>query len=165
MVNRRWSWLPLLTVLLLAGCDSSDQSLVLGKSVPAVELERFEGGRLQFPVAYEGHVVLIHFWADWCALCRDELLGSEPLYRRYRDQGLEVLAINLQQPRETVRSYLAGLDISYPVLLDSSGEMARRYGVSALPLVYLLDRQGRLYTRILGGASPDQLEQIIKRLL
>ncbi len=110
-------------------------------------------------------MVLIHFWADWCALCRDELLGSELLYRRYRDQGLEVLAINLQQPRETVRSYLAGLDISYPVLLDSSGEMARRYGVSALPLVYLLDRQGRLYTRILGGASPDQLEQIIKRLL
>lgn len=165
MVNRRWSWLPLLTVLLLAGCDSSDRSLVLGESVPAVELERFEGERLEFPVAYQGHVVLIHFWADWCAICRDELQGSEPLYRRYRDQGLEVLAINLQQSRETVRSYLAGLDISYPVLLDSSGEMARRYGVSALPLVYLLDRHGRLHARMLGGASPDQLEQIIKGLL
>lgn len=155
----------LLPVLLLVGCDSTQRSLAIGQPVPAIELERFEGGRLQFPDAYQGRVVLIHFWADWCALCRDELQESEPLHQRYRDQGLEVLAINLQQSRESVREYLSGLAISYPVLLDEEGEMARRYAVSALPLVYLLDRHGRLHTRMLGGASPDQLEQIIKRLL
>jgi cytochrome oxidase Cu insertion factor (SCO1/SenC/PrrC family) len=78
---------------------------------------------------------------------------------------LEVLAINLRQPSETVRAYLAGLDISYPVLLDSDGEMSRRYGVSALPVIYLLDRRGRLHARMLGGASPDQLERLVRSLL
>lgn len=159
------SLLLLLPALLLAGCDSSEQPLAIGQPVPGVEIERFAGGHLQFPDAYQGRVVLIHFWADWCALCRNELQESEPLHQRYRDQGLEVLAINMQQSRDTVAGYLSQLAISYPVLLDGKGEMARRYGVSALPLVYLLDRQGRLHTRMLGGASAEQLEQIVKQLL
>jgi peroxiredoxin len=159
-------WLPwLLLPLLLTACDATDRPLAIGQEVPAVDLVRFAGGTVQFPVAYRGRVLLIHFWADWCALCREELRESEPLYRRYRDRGLEVLAINLQQPRETVRAYLAGLDISYPVLLDSDGEMSRGYGVSALPVIYLLDRRGRLHARMLGGASPDQLDRLIRSLL
>lgn len=163
MVTHRLPWLLLL--LMLAGCDVVDSPLAIGRPVPAVDVARFEGGSVPFPAAYRGRVLLIHFWADWCGLCRKELQASEPLYRRYRDQGLEVLAINLQQSRETVRAYLADLDISYPVLLDSGGEMSRRYGVSALPVIYLLDRRGHLHARMLGGASPDQLEQLIRRLL
>lgn len=164
MVRGRLS-LWLLPLLLLAGCDTEKRPLAIGEPVPGVAIERFAGGRVQFPDAYRGQVVLIHFWADWCALCRDELLASEALHQRYRDQGLAVLAINLQQSRESVQEYLAGLSISYPVLLDNAGEMAGRYGVAALPLVYLLDRQGRLYTRMLGGASHEQLEQIVRQLL
>lgn len=162
---RRWLWGWLLPLLLLTACDSAQAPLTIGQPVPAVQLERFAGGQLQFPDAYQGRVVLIHFWADWCALCRDELQESEPLHRRYHDQGLAVLAINMQQSRDTVADYLSRLAISYPVLLDGEGEMAQRYGVSALPLVYLLDRQGRLHTRMLGGASATQLEQIVKQLL
>ncbi len=165
MVNCRWPFFILLPLLLLAGCDPVEPPLTIGMPVPAVALKSLDGADLQFPAAYQGQVVLIHFWADWCALCRGELRESEPLYQRYRERGLAVLAINIQQPRETVQAYLSGLDISYPVLLDGDGAMARRYGVSALPLVYLLDRRGRLHTRMLGGASPDQLEQIVKRLL
>lgn len=161
---RRWLWVLLLPAL-LGGCDSTQAPLSIGQPVPVVELEQFAGGPLQFPDAYQGRVVLIHFWADWCALCREELQESEPLHRRYQDQGLVVLAINMQQSRDTVADYLSHLTISYPVLLDDKGEMAQRYGVSALPLVYLLDRQGRLHTRMLGGASAVQLEQIVKQLL
>ncbi len=162
---RRWLWVGLLSALLLGGCDSPQAPLAIGQPVPAVELEQFDGGPLQFPDAYQGRVVLIHFWADWCALCRDELQESEPLHQQYRDQGLAVLAINMQQSRDTVAHYLSRLTISYPVLMDETGAMAQRYGVSALPLVYLLDRQGRLHTRMLGGASATQLEQIVKQLL
>jgi peroxiredoxin len=165
VVNGWLPWLLLLPLLWLAGCDTADRPLAIGDRAPAVDVEQLQGGTIQLPAAYRGRVVLIHFWADWCARCREELQGSEPLYRRYRKRGLEVLAINLQQPRATVHSYLAGLDISYPVLLDSGGEMSHRYGVSALPVVYLLDRHGKLHTRMLGGASPDQLERLIRRLL
>lgn len=165
VIWRRRLLLWVLSATLLAGCGRPEPPLVIGAALPAVELERFEGGRLSLPAAFRDRVVLIHFWADWCARCRTELRDSEALHRRYREQGLAVLGINLQQSRELVGRYLQGLDISYPMLLDRDGQVARRYGVTALPLVYLVDRQGRLHARLLGGASAGQLERLIRALL
>ena len=76
-----------------------------------------------------------------------------------------MLAINIEQPREQVARLVAELKLSYPVLLDASGEVARRYGVDGLPASFLVDPDGRLQARLLGGVPGDRLEGILSELL
>jgi peroxiredoxin len=89
----------------------------------------------------------------------------EPVYRRYKDQGLRLLAINVRQDPETAAAFVAPLGITYEVLLDTDGAVARAYGVSGLPTTFFLDRQGRLAARVLGESTPEVFEQVVKGLL
>lgn len=89
----------------------------------------------------------------------------EPVFRTYREQGLTVLAINVRQDPETAARFIESLAISYDVLLDEDGAVARSYGVSALPTTFFVDRRGKLVTRILGESTPEILERIVKDML
>jgi len=163
-----WCLTVLLLLSLLLGCDQAPPSLLKGAPVPGFQLERLEGGVVAFPsAAHKGRVVIIDFWADWCALCRDELVNHEQLMRTYGDQGLIVFAINIEQDQATAKAFIASLStsLSYEVLLDRQGEIARRYGVLGLPVTYVVDREGNLATKLLGGSRPDQLREIVSELL
>jgi peroxiredoxin len=89
----------------------------------------------------------------------------EPIYQELRAQGLRVLAVNVRQDRETASRFVAGLGISYEILLDEEGALARAYGVSGLPTTYFIDRAGKIHTRILGEASPDLFAKIVREML
>ena len=89
----------------------------------------------------------------------------EPVYRAYRDRGLTILAVNVRQDRETAAVFVDSLEISYDVLLDRDGTLARAYGVSGLPTTVFIDHQGRLYNRIIGESMPEVFEQVVKELL
>jgi len=158
--------LPLLLFsFLLWGCGDQAPQLRNGEPAPAFTLERLEGGSLQFPDALKGRVTAIRFWADWCPFCEGEMRLLEPVYRKYRDQGLTILAVNVRQERETVERFIAKLGISYDTLLDESGEVARTYGVAALPTTFLVDGRGVLRSRILGESTPEIFEQAFTGLL
>lgn len=152
-------------LLLLTACQPAPQTLARGEPVPAFRLMSLDGVSLQVPSGQRGRWLLIHFWADWCPPCLQELSATEPVYRRFAARGLEVLAINIEQPREQVARLVAELKISYPVLLDVGGEVARRYGVDGLPASFLVDPDGRLQARLLGGVPGDRLEGILSELL
>ena len=152
-------------LLLLFGCDQPLQRLVKGEAVPDFELIRLDGTPLAFPASQQGEVAVIQFWADWCSLCVEELRDAEGLYQALRKRGLAVIAINVQQSRETVRGFIADRGLSYEILLDQQGDVARRYGVVGLPATFIVDRRGKLHTRIIGGTSSEQLLRIINELL
>jgi peroxiredoxin len=117
------------------------------------------------PADLQGQIVVIRFWADWCPFCESEMRSIEPVYRAYKEQGLRLLAINVRQDAKTAAAFVEPLGISYEVLLDEDGDVARAYGVSGLPTTFFLDRQGRLATRILGESTPEVFEQVVKGLL
>lgn len=156
------------TVLLiaLAGCGDAPQVVLhKGEAAPAFRAETLAGGGLDVPAGLQGKVIAIRFWADWCPYCKTEMRDLEPVYRRLKDQGLEILAVNVAQDRDTAATFTAPLGISYPVLLDPEGEIAHRYGVKALPLTWFVDRQGRLAGKILGEATPQVFEAQARTLL
>jgi peroxiredoxin len=159
---------PLLVLtfaLLLGGCGEEGPRLENGQAAPAFELERLGGGALAFPGDLAGKVVAVRFWADWCPFCAEEMKDIEPLYRRYRDKGLVVVAVNVRQDPETASRFIERLGLSYQVVLDREGAVARRYGVIGLPTTFFVDREGRLATRILGESTPEVFERILKDLL
>ena len=154
-----------LTLLLLTGCDQPNRHLVNGEPVPGFALNRLDGTLFAFPESVPGKPAVIEFWADWCSLCLPELRNAEAFHQANRERGTLVIAINIEQSRETVQKFIAELGLSFELLLDQQGEIARRYGVVALPVTFIVDRDGNLYTRILGGTSPEQLQRIVDELL
>ena len=89
----------------------------------------------------------------------------EPVYRAHRGQKLRILAVNVRQDRATAAAFVEPLGITYEVLLDEDGAVARAYGVSGLPTTFLIDRQGRLAARILGESKPEVLDELLGGLL
>ena len=114
---------------------------------------------------FKGRVLLLDFWATWCRTCEEEAPVLSRLYRRYRDQGLAILAPSVDKGgRRALLAYGAGHDIPYQVVL-ADARTAEAYGVTGLPVHVLIDAQGRVAKRILGPVDPAALENDILRLL
>jgi peroxiredoxin len=154
-----------LFLILLTGCGDAPPPPRNGEPAPGFELPRLDGAPFAFPAEIRGQVTAVRFWADWCPFCESEMRDIEPVYRAYRDRGLTVLAVNVRQDRETAARFVEGLGVSYEVLLDEQGDVARAYGVIGLPTTFFVDREGRLATRILGESTPEVFERIVGELL
>jgi peroxiredoxin len=155
-----------LIALLLAGCSGDTaKPPTNGAPAPAFQAQTLTGGQVRVPRDYADKVVAIRFWADWCPYCRNEMARLQPVYARLSGRGLEILAVNVAQDRDTVRRFAGPLGLTYPVLLDPEGATARAYGVQALPITWLLDRHGVVRGKIVGEATAEVFERQVRVLL
>ncbi len=90
----------------------------------------------------KGKVVLLRFWTDWCPHCRYEMPVIENYYRKWSQEGLIVLAVNVKQSPQVAEAFTAQVDLTFPVLIDLDGKLTRAYGVNSIPTNFLIDRQG-----------------------
>ncbi len=118
---------------------------------------------------YRGKVVLVNFWATWCPPCRREIPSMERLYQMVKNEGFMVLAINQWEDPDYVFAYIGQLDAdpSFPILFDPESKVALAYGVKGLPTTFLIDKEGRIRYRAVGGREFDhpEVEAIIRQLL
>ena len=120
-------------------------------SAPGFVAERLEGGKADLR-DFKGKVVLLNFWATWCMPCRKEMPSMEALRQKYSQQDLLVVAISIDEgAKSRVASYVKSLQLGFPILLDPEGEVSDLYKVSGLPASYLIDRNGKLISRIVGS--------------
>lgn len=136
-------------------------------AVPSVNFATLDGQTLSL-AALKGHWVLINFWASWCAPCIDELPNLVHAQDEYSGLGLKIIGPALDEPA-AVKPMLARFKINYPVTADfASGDQAMRaFGndKGALPFTVLIDPDGFIVERNLGGMSAEQLELLLKRHL
>ncbi len=117
---------------------------------PAFSLPDLGGAKMTL-ASQRGRVVLLYFWTTWCPYCEKELPAAiEQLARAYGDRSLTVLAVNIEERPETVRSWVRQHKVTVPVLLDADGEVSADYRVTATPTTILVDRDGRLLARAVG---------------
>jgi cytochrome c biogenesis protein CcmG/thiol:disulfide interchange protein DsbE len=154
-----------LAISAMVGCSDETAQLLNGQPAPGFQLQQLKGGNSTFPADYQNKVVALRFWADWCPFCESEMIALEPVYEKYRDRGLVILAVNVRQDRDTAQKFIGKLGISYEALLDTEGEVARAYGVMGLPTTFFIDGKGILQKRILGESTPEVFEQIVQELL
>ena len=117
---------------------------------------------------YHGKVVLLHFWATFCTPCLEELPALEALWRHYREGGLVIVGVATDRGHaDAVRKFARETGVTFPVLLDPDGAVRNRYEVVALPMSYVIGRDGRLSARILGSQDwqDPQATEFIESLL
>jgi len=82
----------------------------------------------------------------------------ERLYKKLAERGLEIVAVDLQEPKDTVRKFVADQSFTFTVLLDASGEIGAAWGAQSIPTTYLIDRNGGILARSVGGREWDTAE-------
>lgn len=114
-----------------------------------------------------GNIVMVNFWASWCGPCREELPKMEALYQEYQDLGFEILAINVDDEASKADILLNDIEVSFPVLYDSAGEVSELYDVNAMPTTVIIDRDGKQRLVHLGYRAGDEkkYEAAIKLLM
>jgi thiol-disulfide isomerase/thioredoxin len=101
--------------------------------------------------AYKGRFVFLNFWATWCPPCRSEMPAMQALYSRLEASGFVILAVDLAEKADTVRAYVKEKGLTFPVLLDKTGEVGSIYGAQSIPTTYLIDRAGKVLGRGIGA--------------
>ncbi len=173
----------LILIATLSGCDSgysespndhggAAQSVAyqrpsVGKAAPPFRLMDLEGAVHSLP-DYQGKVVFLNFWATWCGPCKVEMPAMEALYQDFRDSGLEMLAVSVdQQGAAVTRPFKEAMGLSFPILHDSDYQVGLTYGARTLPMTYVIDRQGIIRQRIFGARdwNSQEARRLIRELL
>jgi cytochrome c biogenesis protein CcmG, thiol:disulfide interchange protein DsbE len=106
-----------------------------------------------------GQAVLVNLWATWCPPCRAEMQSIEKVYQEYKDQGFTVLAVNMtyQDDPLAVVPFVEEQRLTFPILLDETGEMANAYQLRSLPSSYFIQRDGIISEVVIGGPMSEAL--------
>ncbi|HHS50909.1 MAG TPA: TlpA family protein disulfide reductase [candidate division Zixibacteria bacterium] len=131
---------------------------------PGFNLPDIDGNRVSLS-DFAGKVVLIDFWAVWCGPCRIMIPGLIELQNQYRDAGLVVLGISVDQQRNNVPGFVRREGINYPIVFHDRNVVMAYGNVSSIPTTFVVDRNGCIRHRLVGAHSKAQLERVIRPLL
>ncbi|MBI1885362.1 MAG: TlpA family protein disulfide reductase [Chloroflexi bacterium] len=138
LTGERYGAVSLPARLVRAGFDVGPEE---GKLAPNFLLPTLDGGELRLS-RLRGKPVVLNFWATWCSPCRREIPQLVDAYDRFRDQGLAVVGVNLQEDRDTIQDYSDDFGMDFPIPIDHSGDVGREYRLLGLPTTYFIDRDG-----------------------
>ena len=139
MMGRR----NLLALFLVAALPCAAATLHEGKPAPALEAKLLDGQPFSL-AAQSGKVVVINFWATWCAPCRAEMPALDAFYRKHRDEGLVVLAVSLDEPDKEAKVREVMKAFAFPAALGPQSDFKGYMRIWRLPLTFVVDRSGIL---------------------
>ena len=137
------------SALFLPHCTMEEKELVLA---PDFTLRTLDGREILLS-KLRGKVVVLDFWATWCGPCKESIPTLVQIYRTYHQKDLEIIGMNVDRGDvSSVLRFVKLMDIPYPVIITPD-EVQRKYGVTGLPTIILLDKQGRVRDKFLGFSS------------
>ena len=151
--------------------ESEDEAEQQKTPAPLADLELTDQfGNTHTLSDYKGKVIFLNFWATWCGPCRNEMPDIQKLYDEYSAQGedAEVVILGIAGPgigqeesAEEIADFMTENGYTYPVLMDTSGEMFTQYGISAFPTTFMIDKDGNVYGYVPGQMTEDIMRSII----
>jgi cytochrome c biogenesis protein CcmG/thiol:disulfide interchange protein DsbE len=135
-----------------------------GEPVADFDLELLDGSSLSLS-DLQGQVVVLNFWASWCAPCRREASDLQAVWETYHDQGVTFVGITYRDAQDASLSFIDEHGITYPNGVDEMGRISDTYGVTAVPETYVIDGQGRLAWSQIGEIQAEALARQLEQLL
>ncbi len=155
-------------VALLASGLGRDPSVIasplVGRLAPNFTLAQLDGPPVTLS-KLRGQVVVINFWASWCAECKTEQAALDQAWRRFQDSGVVVVGVNFEDETSAARGYVRTADVTYPVVEDADSSTALAYGLRGVPETFIVNRSGRIVNRIIGSVDAADLASQINATL
>jgi thiol-disulfide isomerase/thioredoxin len=149
---------------MLRPAPASVMTADVGQAVPSLRLPLVGGGEVDL-ATYRGRPVVLNFWATWCDPCRAEMPVFERAQQQYRDQGLAVLGVDFQEQDPEIVAFLDQIGVTFPSLVDRTGEVTRQWRATGLPTTFLIDRQGIIRDVRVGAFTDEMLEPKLSKLI
>jgi peroxiredoxin len=151
--------------LAFVSCNK-DPGPQVGMPAPDFTLPDLEG-KLHGLADFRGRVVVLNFWATWCPPCIDEMPSLQRLHQALADRGVAVIAVSVDERFSDVPAFVQKFDLTFSVLYDEGKKVSRKYQTFKYPETYILDREGRLKSKVVGPrdwAAPTVLRDIVDLL-
>ncbi|WAA13295.1 redoxin domain-containing protein [Fervidibacillus halotolerans] len=140
--------------------------LAIGEQAPEFSLETLDGGNLSLQ-DLKGKVVLLNFWASWCPPCREEMPDMQKVYEQYKDENIEIVAVNMTYGRETVeqaKNFQEQLNLTFPIPLDKKAEVTKLYQIIPIPTSYFIDRDGIIRDKQIGLMTEEMMIEKLEKI-
>lgn len=135
----------------------------IGTKAPGFTLSDLSGHVVTL-AGYRGRPVLVNFWATWCPGCQQEMPDLEALYEKDRKDGVGLLALSVDDSRQPVLPFVARMNPTFPILMCDPNT-AKAYDIFGLPTTFLVDQDGVIVKKYVGGIDPAQAQNDILHLL
>ena len=153
----------LTAVCLVPLACTSARSVQFPKTAPDFALNDSEGVPLRLS-DYKGRVVLLNFWATWCHGCVLEIPWFIEFQERYKDAGLAVIGISMDEDWKPVKAFVQEKKVNYPIVLDTEG-LRKIYELNSMPMTLLIDRSGEIAASYIGVVDKSTCESKLRALL
>jgi cytochrome c biogenesis protein CcmG/thiol:disulfide interchange protein DsbE len=172
-VKRRWTWLipiaALPVLLLLAyGFKVNHRDIpspLVDRPAAKFSLTSYAGEPMSIE-AQRGKVVVLNFWASWCyPACYEEAPVLERGWRAYKDRGVVVMGVDIQDKPEAGKKFINDFSLTFPNALDPAGRVSIDYGVYGVPETFFIDAKGRVRAKHVGAVTEEVFRRHVERLL
>jgi peroxiredoxin len=151
-------------VVCAAGLCAQGTADLVQKPAPPFVRNDLSGQKIALE-KYRGKVVLLNFWATWCAGCQVELPKFSAWQKKYGPQGFSVLAVSMDDSAAPVRKTVRRLQLDFPVVMGDARLGEEYGGLLGLPVTYLIDRKGKILAKFNGDSDVDDMERTIQAAL
>jgi len=113
----------------------------------------------------EGKGVMLNFWGTWCPPCKEEMPYMQELYPEYKEKGVEIVAVSLDDSRLVIEDFLNEYGLTFPILHDKTYQVNDTYGVGYLPATFFINEDGEVVNKVVGGLTLEKLEGHLQEIV
>jgi len=141
----------------------SKQKVAVGSEAPDFALVDMQGNKHKLS-DYRGQGVFLNFWGTWCPPCKKEMPYINNQYHQYKDKGVQVLTVDIQESELAVNQFAERLKLDFPIMIDTDKEVMNTYGIDPLPATFLIDKNGKVVNYYTGELTEDKVREFMEKI-
>ncbi|MEH7307655.1 thiol-disulfide oxidoreductase ResA [Neobacillus drentensis] len=139
------------------------QKVAVGGQAPDFALVDMQGNKHQL-TDYRGQGVFLNFWGTWCPPCKKEMPYINNQYHQYKDKGVQVLTVDIQESELAVNQFAERLKLDFPIMIDTDKEVMNTYGIDPLPATFLIDKNGKVVKYYTGELTEEKVREFMEKI-
>lgn len=148
------------------GCYKSSDNVATKLGGPAMDFTLMDIDNKEVKLSdFKGKAVMLRFWSSRCPSCKKEMPLVEKAYRKLKEKGFVVVAVNIEDPREVASNTAKKLDLTFPILIDKGMSVTKLYKVFATPTSFFIDKNGMMKEKVLGELSEETIAMYLEGLI
>jgi peroxiredoxin len=113
---------------------------------------------------YRGQGVFLNFWGTWCPPCKKEMPYINNQYNQYKDNGVQVVSVDIQESELAVNQFAERLKLDFPIMIDKDKEVMNTYGIDLLPATFLIDKNGKVVKYYTGELTEVKIREFMEKI-